>query len=78
MSKEVIYTGVIPQCLYCEKPTKRTQGMSMSTAMYFPPTYDENGVNINPDRNTITTEYVCQECNKGYSVKGNHTDGFTY
>ena len=78
MSKEVIYTGTVPQCPHCDKPTKRTEGMSMSTSMYYPPTYDEKGVNINPDRNTITTEYVCQECNRGYIIRGNHTDGFTY
>ncbi len=78
MSKKVIYTGTIPQCPYCEKPTKRTGGVGTVTAVYYPPMYDENGVNTNPDRNTITSSWVCQECEKGYSTSGNHTDGFTY
>ena len=78
MSKEVIYTDSIPQCPYCEKPTRRTQGISMTTGMHYPPIYDENGDNINPDRNIKTTDYVCCECNKEYLVRGNYTDGFTY
>jgi hypothetical protein len=78
MSKEVIFTGSIPQCPHCEKPTKRTQGGSMSTLAYYQPIYDENGVNTNPDRNTITTEYSCLDCGKDYVIRGNYTDGFTY
>jgi len=76
--KEVIYTGLIPQCPYCEKPTKRTGGMSSQTLAYYPPQYDENGVNINPDRNTITSTYECLECNKIYTISGNDLDGYNY
>ena len=76
--KEVIYTGLIPQCPYCEKPTKRTDCGSSSTLMYFAPVYDENGVNINPDCNTITTAYKCLECNRLFVVVGNIIDGYNY
>jgi len=75
---EVIYTGLIPQCPHCKKPTKRTSHGSSSTLMYYMPVYDENGVNTNPDRNTITTAYECLECNKTYVVSGNNVDGYNY
>ena len=78
MSKEVIYTGPIPQCPRCEKPTVRTEGFSSITAAYYPPIYDENGVNTNPDRNSTTSSYNCNGCNKEFSTNGNYTDGFVY
>jgi len=78
MSKEVIYTGAIPQCPRCEKPTVRTQGMMTSTAMYYPPVYDENGNNTNPDRNSTNTSYTCKGCHKEFSTYGNIYDGFEY
>lgn len=34
-------------------------GFSARTAVYFPPTYDRNGNNLNPDRNKTTTNYTC-------------------
>lgn len=76
--KKVIDTGGIPQCPYCEKPTKRTGGAGSVTCMYFPPIYDENGHNTNPDRNTTTSYWECLECKKNYSTVGNYTDGFYY
>lgn len=76
--KQVIFTGSIPQCPYCEKPTTRSGGSGSVTAMYFEPRYDENGVNVNPDRNTITSSWHCQGCNGGYATHGNNADGFTY
>lgn len=77
-NKEVIMTGSIPQCPHCEKPTKRTGGVSAITAAYYPPMYDENGVNTNPDLNTITSGWSCVECEKSYETAGNYTDGFYY
>jgi hypothetical protein len=71
-------TNGIPQCPYCEKPTHRSEGMRMTTAMYYPPVYDENGVNTNPDRNTTTTHWKCLECNQDYVVAGNYHDGYDY
>ena len=58
----------IPICPKCKKPTKRLKGLSITTAVYYPPIYDENGVNINTDANYTTTEYICLECNTSYSA----------
>lgn len=44
-----------------------TVGPSYVTAMYFEPIY-KDGVNINPDRNTYTTEVTCLGCGKVYTV----------
>jgi len=76
---KVKYTNGIPICPFCKVPTKRggSQGGS-STAMYFPPQYDEKGNNINPDRNIITTNWQCLKCTKYYVVSGNQTDGYQY
>lgn len=76
--KEIVWTNGIPVCPYCDKPTKRSEGMSTVTAMYFPPVYDEKGNNINPDKNRKTTDYYCYECDKNYSISGNYHDGFKY
>ena len=46
------------------------------TCMYFQPIYDKNGVNINPDRNTTTSELNCLSCGKmwvGRTRLGNST-----
>ena len=56
----------------------RTVGHSTSTCMYFPPTYNEQGENINPDRNTTSTSYHCQNCDNSYTVVGNYEDGYDY
>lgn len=80
MEKEkVIYTNDIPQCPYCKKPTKRSGGDGWTTTcVYYPPMYDENGVNTNPDRNTSSTSYSCEECGKSYVISGNDYDGYKY
>jgi hypothetical protein len=75
---KVVYTGNIPQCPYCKKPTKRTGGIGTVTAMYFPPIYDENGINTNPDRNIQTSRWTCNECEKDYEISGNEVDGYHY
>lgn len=75
---KVIETNGIPQCPHCNKPTKRTGGMTTVTAMYFPPIYDKNGINTNPDKNRRTSFWTCQECNKDYRTSGNYVDGFEY
>ena len=76
--KEVVLTGTIPQCPFCDKPTNRTAGFSSKTSVYFPPIYDENGNNINPDRNQTSTRYQCLECENFYNVIGNSIDGYHY
>jgi len=73
----VIFTGSIPQCPYCKKPTKRISKGGTRTAMYFPPTYDEQGNNTNPDKNICTEHWLCLECDKQYATKGN-IDGYKY
>ena len=35
-----------------------------TTLAYYIPTYDKNGVNINPDRNTTTFTTQCIVCNR--------------
>ena len=74
----VVYTGSIPQCPYCKKPTERTGGSGSVTTAYYPPRYDKDGVNVNPDRNKITSNWQCMECLKHYTTYGNHPDGFHY
>jgi len=74
---KVIYTGSIPQCPHCEKPTTRIPKDSYTTCMYYPPVYDENGNNTNPDRNTTTTDYSCLDCQNEYTVSRN-IDGSFY
>jgi ribosomal protein L37AE/L43A len=76
--QKVIDTGGIPQCPYCKKPTKRTGGGGSVTCMYYPPVYDEQGNNTNPDRNTRTSVWECLECKNHYTTDGNYTDGFYY
>lgn len=39
-------------------------GMSMTTDMYYPPVYDKNGNNINPDGNITSGSVKCSTCNK--------------
>lgn len=76
--EKVIYTGSIPQCPYCKKPTVRTSGMTTVTAAYYQPRYDEKGNNINPDRNKRTSNWHCEGCGNDYATAGNHADGFYY
>jgi len=76
--KKVVYTGRIPQCPNCDKPIMRTGGVTTTTCIYFPPRYDENGVNTNPDRNKSTSSWYCEECKEPYTVTGNYVEGFFY
>ena len=75
---DVERTNGIPICPTCKVPTKRQPQGSTITAAYYPPVYDENGVNTNPDRNTITTAYTCLDCSENFVVAGNPTDGYNY
>jgi len=78
MKNEVKFTGQIPICPNCKVPTKRTGGTMTMTTMYFPPTYDENGVNTNPDRNNTTTGWQCEMCAQNYHIRGNSETGYVY
>lgn len=45
-----------------------TMGLTFTTLACYVPVY-KDGVNINPDRNITTTEYMCCNCGKQYIVK---------
>jgi hypothetical protein len=76
---EFDYTNGIPICPQCKVPTERdgSSGGTM-TAMYFPPHYNKQGENTNPDRNIMTTNWHCCKCGKNYTVSGNDVDGYVY
>jgi len=78
IQEEVRFTKGIPICPYCKKPTERSGGMGEVTMMYFPPVWDKEGNNTNPDRNIKTTYWRCQECGKDYTIIGNAVDGYRY
>lgn len=47
----------------------------MTTDMYYPPVYDKNGNNINPDGNITSGSVKCSTCNKEwrYSTRYDET-----
>ena len=47
----------------CDKPLYLI-GAQSTTLLYYPPIYDEEGINQNPDRNKITTQVMCTVCNR--------------
>lgn len=61
-------------CPHCGK-SYYTTGPTIVTCLYYPPVY-RNGVNINPDRNTHTTQCQCLNCNKYFTISGNDVDGY--
>ena len=56
---------IVPVCPRCGSDYVR-EDYIMTTAVYYPPIY-KNGVNINPDRNAITTYCTCLACGKDFS-----------
>ena len=44
-----------------------------STLVHYIPIY-KDGVNINPDRNLITTYYTCLNCGKEFSFSKNRSE----
>lgn len=55
------------KCPNCNK-SHYSIGASSSTLAYFQPVF-KDGVNINPDKNTITTELHCLECGTNWTIK---------
>lgn len=55
------------RCPHCGE-SYYMENYSDCTAVYYPPIY-KDGVNINPDRNTITTHCTCMNCGKEFSYK---------
>lgn len=77
-NEKAIMTNGIPQCPHCKRPTKRTGSSGGRTTLaYYPPSYDENGNNTNPDRNTTTRSWTCLECGKSYNTASS-IDGCYY
>ena len=52
----------------CDKECKFIPGVSMTTAMYFTPIFDKNGVNINPDGNITSSTVSCVTCHKKWKT----------
>ena len=54
------------RCPYCGESYYEEMYSEMTTA-YYPPIYKDE-VNINPDRNTTTTKYLCNKCGEIFKV----------
>lgn len=55
------------KCPNCGKSHYST-GVSTCTAVYYPPIW-KDGINVNPDRNTTTTDAHCCECHYDFVIK---------
>ena len=64
---------IVLKCPKCNSTGPLSQGASMTTTVYYPPVW-ENGVNINPDGNTTTTEFICEKCGCKFSAKFKHAE----
>ena len=60
-------------CPKCKKSDYSISSGGMTTLMYFEPHY-VNGVNVNPDRNTRSSEITCHSCHRIFDYS---TDGET-
>ena len=59
----------------CERDDCRfRQGVSMSTLAYYVPVYDKNGVNLNPDGNTTTSNLECLTCGKRWYARTRYNE----
>lgn len=67
--KEVIFTGQIPQCPFCDTPTRRDYLGSSSTLMGYTKTFNEEGKDITVNPNIIKSSYRCRECTNVYTIK---------
>ena len=44
-------------------------GPSMTTCAYYPPVYNKQGVNVNPDMNITTRPCRCLSCGKSWTER---------
>jgi len=58
-------TKPTPQCP--RDDCKFINRSSYTTSAYYPPIYDKNGVNTNPDMNITTSALECLTCGKRWS-----------
>ena len=56
------------KCPKCGSLGPLSQGISMTTAAYYPPRI-VNGVNVNPDGNITRTEFICEKCGCKFSAR---------
>ena len=62
---------IMLKCPKCNSTGPLSQGVSMTTNVYYPPVW-ENGVNINPDGNITRTEFICEKCGCKFSARFKH------
>lgn len=55
------------KCPYCGE-SYFMEKYSTSTAVYYPPIW-KDGVNVNPDRNSVTTYCQCMACGKEFETQ---------
>jgi hypothetical protein len=54
----------------CDGDCRVTEvGCSMSTALHYPPIYDKDGNNTNPDGNITSGDLRCYTCGREWSYK---------
>jgi len=56
----------VKRCPYCNASSYEEM-YTMTTLASYPPIY-KDGVNINPDKNTITAKCHCKNCNKIFKI----------
>jgi len=56
-----------PETKTCPKECRIAFGPGVTTCAYYPPVYDKNGNNINPDRNTTSGNCSCMACGKAWT-----------
>lgn len=52
----------------CDKKCRFLESMRTSTSVHYPPIYDKNGNNTNPDGNVTTWYISCETCNKHWNA----------
>lgn len=62
----------------CETKDKcrlRETSIGSTTCLYYPPVYDGNGINTNPDMNVTSSRIKCDTCGKEFikAVQGGET-----
>lgn len=52
----------------CSKDCRWMVSGGNTTLAYYPPIYDKNGKNINPDMNSTFSQVKCLTCNREWST----------
>lgn len=60
---------MINQTPFCDRNDCRVEGAGTGrmTTAYYAPVHDKEGVNLNPDRNTLTMNLRCLTCGKTWT-----------